>query len=104
MRITGKYFMAVVAIVTIMACSNDRPIKGTPASGVDELRVGMSPLQVSNIIGAPQFERAYPGEANRICRSYLYGNGEPPLYAIALFIDDRLVTAADAFTKPCEEG
>jgi hypothetical protein len=99
-----RVFIPPILLVTTMlltACMEPGPIRGSIHSNSWNLRLGMTPAEVEEIIGPAQFVRVSPENALIVCRSYIYDEEISVKFVHVKFEDDAVVGASDGNKKLC---
>jgi hypothetical protein len=76
-------------------------VQSTSDSLANQLALGMSPAQVTNVIGAASAGVVDPDDPSRQCVSYLYDEFVDGKFVHVLFEDGRVVGVVDRQPSAC---
>ncbi|MEL6681269.1 MAG: hypothetical protein AAFQ09_01335 [Pseudomonadota bacterium] len=91
---------SVVMLVALSGCERP-PIWSSGDSLANRLELGMSPSDVSAIIGNPEFLDISETDPSLICRSYIYDEAIDAKFVHVVFDNNKLVSARDGFRAAC---
>ncbi|MEL7179041.1 MAG: hypothetical protein AAFN63_04350 [Pseudomonadota bacterium] len=94
---------AILAVTMLAACEPPA-INASSDSLANRLSVGMSPEQVSAIIGPSQFESTSTLVPSNTCLSYIYDEAINAKFVHAVYQDGLLVSASDRHRVACDLG
>ena len=93
--------LPIMGVLLLAAC--ERPaISASPDSLANRLTLGMTSDEVIGVIGAFQFESPASGDADTVCRSYIYDEMIDAKFVHATFVDGVLVSATDGHREICQ--
>ena len=88
--------------LTFLVACEQPAIWASSDSLANGLEVGMSREEVSDAIGANQFESRASGDVDKVCLSYIYDEVIDAKFVHATFVDGMLVTATDGHRVSCQ--
>ncbi|MCF6444712.1 hypothetical protein [Nereida sp. MMG025] len=101
-----KYLVLPFAVLSVSACMQTAPtssaIQGTQDSLANRLAVGMTPDQVSAIVGPSVTQVRSTINADQICQSVVYDEVIEAKYIHAVYENGVLVSASDGHALPCD--